>query len=65
MAASIRAELKRFQRRKQLQYSCNMDTNSDGSSSGGENSESSPSRSDKPIFTFKQVSFIFQSYFIY
>lgn len=56
MAASIRAELKRFQRRKQLQYSCNMDI-SDGSSSGSDNSDS-PSRSDKPIFTFKQVGLI-------
>lgn len=55
MAASIKAELKRLQRRKQLQYSSTVD-NSDGSSSGGEQSESSPSRpKDRPLFTFKQV----------
>lgn len=53
MAASIRAELKRLQRRRQLQYSTNADT-SDGSSSGGEHTDS-PSRSEKPLFTFKQV----------
>lgn len=52
MAENIKAELKRLQRRKQLQYS--MMENSDGSSSGGENSEL-PSRSEKALFTFKQV----------
>ncbi|KAF2893530.1 hypothetical protein ILUMI_12641 [Ignelater luminosus] len=58
MAASIKAELKRLQRRKQLQYSSTVD-NSDGSSSGGEQSESSPSRpKDRPLFTFKQVGLI-------
>lgn len=55
MAENIKAELKRLQRRKQLQYS--MMENSDGSSSGGENSES-PSRSEKALFTFKQVGLI-------
>ncbi|KAJ8943374.1 hypothetical protein NQ318_002607 [Aromia moschata] len=55
MAENIKAELKRMQRRKQLQYS--MMENSDGSSSGGENSES-PSRSEKALFTFKQVGLI-------
>ncbi|XP_025834603.1 akirin [Agrilus planipennis] len=54
MAASIKAELKRLQRRKQLQFSCD---NSDGSSSGGETSESN-SRPEKPLFTFKQVGLI-------
>lgn len=53
MAASIRAELKRLQRRRQLQYSTNADT-SDGSSSGGEHNDSP--RSEKPLFTFKQVT---------
>lgn len=56
MAANIRAELKRLQRRKQLQYSSQME-NSDGSSSGGENSES-PSRSERALFTFRQVGLI-------
>ncbi|KAJ8967823.1 hypothetical protein NQ314_002615 [Rhamnusium bicolor] len=55
MAENIKAELKRLQRRKQLQYS--MMENSDGCSSGGENSES-PSRSEKALFTFKQVGLI-------
>ncbi|KAJ8975234.1 hypothetical protein NQ317_014665 [Molorchus minor] len=55
MAENIKAELKRLQRRKQLQYS--MMENSDGSSSGGENQES-PSRSEKALFTFKQVGLI-------
>lgn len=51
MAANIRAELRRFQRRKQLQYGSNSDNDS---GSGGEQSES-PARSEKPVFTFKQV----------
>lgn len=55
MAQNIRAELKRLQRRKQLQYSTTME-NSDGSSSGGEASDSSP-KSERALFTFKQVSF--------
>lgn len=54
MAANIRAELKRFQRRRQLQYN-SIAENSDGSSSGGELNDS-PSRAEKPLFTFKQVS---------
>jgi hypothetical protein len=54
MAENIKAELRRLQRRKQLQYSME---NSDGSSSGGENSES-PSRSERALFTFKQVGLI-------
>lgn len=55
MAENIKAELKRLQRRKQLQY--NMMENSDSSGSEGSN-EVSPSRSEKPIFTFKQVGII-------
>jgi hypothetical protein len=55
MAENIKAELRRLQRRKQLQYSME---NSDGSSSGGENSES-PSRSERALFTFKQVGMTF------
>ncbi|KAI4464955.1 hypothetical protein MML48_3g00007045 [Holotrichia oblita] len=55
MAANIRAEFKRLQRRKQLQFSCSSD-NSDGSSSGGETTDSP--RSEKPLFTFKQVGLI-------
>lgn len=54
MAANIRAEFKRLQRRKQLQFSSNVD-NSDGSSSGGEQTDSP--RSEKPLFTFKQVCY--------
>mgnify|MGYP005985215511 CR=1 FL=1 len=54
MAENIKAELRRLQRRKQLQYSME---NSDGSSSGGENTES-PSRSERALFTFKQVRII-------
>lgn len=58
MAASIQAELKRLQRRKQLQFSSNIDT-SDGSSSGGEQAEPSTSRpKDRALFTFKQVGLI-------
>ncbi|CAH1183101.1 unnamed protein product [Phaedon cochleariae] len=52
---NLKAEIKRLQKRKQLQYS-NMEM-SDGGSSGGEFCDS-PSRSDKPLFTFKQVSLI-------
>lgn len=55
MAANIRAELKRFQRRKQLQYGVCSDNSDSGS--GGELSES-PHRAEKPIFTFKQVGLI-------
>ncbi|CAH0556467.1 unnamed protein product [Brassicogethes aeneus] len=55
VAENIRAELKRRQRRKQLQYS--MMENSDGSSSGGETAET-PTRSDRALFTFKQVGMI-------
>lgn len=55
MAENIKAELKRLQRRKQLQYS--MMENSDSSGNEGP-SELSPSRSEKPIFTFKQVGII-------
>lgn len=53
---NLKAEIKKLQRRKQLQYNC-MET-SDGSSSGGESCET-PSRSDKPLFTFKQVGRIY------
>lgn len=61
---NLKAEIKRLQRRKQLQYN-NMET-SDGSSSGGESCET-PSRSDRPLFTFKQVkkSFIFVNFLCY
>ncbi|XP_050516943.1 akirin [Diabrotica virgifera virgifera] len=52
---NLKTEIKRLQKRKQLQYNC-MET-SDGSSSGGESSES-PSRSEKPLFTFRQVGMI-------
>ncbi|VEN56367.1 unnamed protein product [Callosobruchus maculatus] len=51
---NLKAEIKRLQRRKQLHYS-SMEM-SDGNSSGGECE--SPSRSDKPLFTFKQVGMI-------
>lgn len=54
MAENIKAELRRLHRRKQMQYSME---NSDGSSSGGENSES-PSRSERALFTFKQVIYL-------
>ncbi|CAH1127845.1 unnamed protein product [Ceutorhynchus assimilis] len=54
MAENIKAELKRIQRRKQMQYSGMME-NCD--SSGSESGES-PSRSEKPLFTFKQVGLI-------
>lgn len=54
MAENIRAELKRLQRRKQLVYSSNLE-HSDGSSSGGENSESPKERA---LFTFRQVGLI-------
>lgn len=54
MAESIKAELRRLHRRKQLQYSME---NSDGSNSGSETSETS-SRSERALFTFKQVGLI-------
>jgi len=57
MAESIKAELKRLQRCKQLQYSSAVD-NSDGNSSGGEHFESSPCSKERPLFTFKQVGLI-------
>ncbi|KAK9890545.1 hypothetical protein WA026_010621 [Henosepilachna vigintioctopunctata] len=50
MAENIKAELRRIQRRRELKYG-GME-NSD--SSGGE----SPSHSDRPLFTFKQVGMI-------
>lgn len=56
---NLKAEIKRLQRRKQLQY--NSMELSDGGSSGGESSES-PTRSDKPLFTFKQVIIIVNFY---
>ncbi|XP_030748091.1 akirin [Sitophilus oryzae] len=54
MAENIKAELKRLQRRKQLQYS--MMENSDSGSEGS--NDVLPSRAEKPIFTFKQVGLI-------
>lgn len=57
MAANIKAELKRIQRRKQLQYRMDRMDNSDSSGSEGVG-DVSPSRSDKPLFTFKQVGLI-------
>lgn len=53
MAASIKAELKRLQRCKQLQFSSTVE-NSDGNSSANENLDG-PSK-DRALFTFKQVS---------
>lgn len=55
MAENIKAELRRLQRRKQLQY--NMMDNSDSSGSEGVEGTcgDSQSRSEKPLFTFKQV----------
>jgi len=55
MAENIKAELKRLQRRKQLQY--NMMENSDSSGNEGPG-DASPSRAEKPLFTFKQVGII-------
>lgn len=54
MAENIKAELKRLQRRKQLHY---MMENSDSSGNEGPG-DTSPSRSEKPLFTFKQVGII-------
>ncbi|XP_044752798.1 akirin [Coccinella septempunctata] len=51
MAESIKAELRKIQRRREMKYG-NMDCSD--CSSGGE----SPSRSDIPLFTFKQVGMI-------
>ncbi|KAL1497125.1 hypothetical protein ABEB36_008135 [Hypothenemus hampei] len=55
MAANIKAELRRLQRRKHLQYGVMDNSDSSGSEGPG---DLSPSRSDKPIFTFKQVGII-------
>lgn len=52
---NLKAEIKRLQKRKQLQYN-SMET-SDGSSSGGETCEST-CRTERPLFTFKQVGLI-------
>lgn len=62
MAARLREEIRRLHRRKQLHYSANtermQDTSSEGSSSGSEQGpEVTPSRSEKALFTFKQVSY--------
>lgn len=54
MAANLRAQFKRLQRRKQLQFTCSSD-NSEGNSSGGEQSDQ---RAEKPLFTFTQVGLI-------
>lgn len=64
MAASLREEIRRLHRRKQIHYSSSnsdrmQDTSSEGSNSGTEQESSapeSPSRSEKALFTFKQVS---------
>ncbi|XP_060518284.1 akirin [Cylas formicarius] len=55
MAENIKAELKRLQRRKQLLHG--VADNSDNSSPDAVG-DSSPSRLDKPLFTFKQVKVI-------
>ncbi|XP_050307613.1 akirin [Anthonomus grandis grandis] len=57
MAESLKAELKRFQKRRQMQHNMMMMENSD--SSGNEGcGDMSPSHLDKPVFTFKQVGMI-------
>lgn len=63
MAANLREEIRRLHRRKQIQYSAStsermQDTSSEGSNSGSEQGPESPSRSDKALFTFKQVGMI-------
>lgn len=60
MVESIKAEIKRLQKSRQMQYHSHMENSSDGNSS--EESSDSPSRSDKPLFTFKQVSSIWSDY---
>lgn len=59
MAAGIREEIRRLQRRRQLHFSPNAAAeNSDSSdSSNSPPSTFSPSYRDKPLFTFRQVSF--------
>lgn len=63
MAANLREEIRRLQRRKQIHYAHSnsermQDTSSEGSNSGSEQGPESPSRSDKALFTFKQVFFL-------
>ncbi|KAF7285007.1 akirin [Rhynchophorus ferrugineus] len=55
MAENIKAELKRLHRRKQLQYSMMENSDCSGNETSG---DVSPSRSEKPLFTFKQVGMI-------
>lgn len=52
MAENIKAELKRLHRRKQLQYSLMENLECSANEASG---DVSPSRSEKPLFTFKQV----------
>lgn len=60
MAANLREEIRRLHKRKQIQYTNSstermQDTSSEGSNSGSEQGPESPARSDKALFTFKQV----------
>lgn len=55
MVESIKAEIKRLQKSRQMNYHSHMENSSDGNSSE-ENSDSP--RSDKPLFTFRQVGSI-------
>lgn len=50
MAENIKAEIKRLQKRKQLKFQM-MDNSDSSGCEGGK----SPSRSEKALFTFKQV----------
>lgn len=63
MAANLREEIRRLHKRKQIQYTNSttermQDTSSEGSNSGSEQGPESPARSDKALFTFKQVGMI-------
>lgn len=65
MAASIREEIRRLYRRRQLHFNPNQEVQGDSSSdSAGSPSSSSfgtvysPSSRDKPLFTFRQVGMI-------
>lgn len=54
MVESIKAEINRLQKSRQMQqYHSHMENSSDGNSS--EECSESP-RADKPLFTFRQVS---------
>jgi len=55
IAANVRDEIRRMQRRKNISFSCNQENLNDAPSSP---SSQSTSKRDQPLFTFRQVGLI-------